>query len=358
MGEVMIRLAELAKQYREDFLVAYSSRITNEHRYALKSLIQCRTPACGEMAYHCQPCETQQLFCHSCGHRSCPQCQHSTNSQWLAKQQQKLLPVHYSMITMTLPYQLRSLVWEHQKIIYSIFFKAVTETLNTFAKNDRQLQGSLGMTTVLHTHSRRLEYHPHIHVLIPAGSFNQLRTCWREKSSRYLFNGRALATVFRAKFISYLKVAGFILPKGLPKKWIVQCQSVGKGEPALKYLARYLYRGVLDEKNILKVQNDVVTFRYKDSETKQWKTRDEKAVKFLWLVLQHVLPKGLRRVGDHGYLHGNAKSLLQKIQLQLKVSLDGIEHTIKKEHCCPQCHAVMLFTPFFRKRVSLKSQSG
>jgi len=99
-------------------------------------------------------------------------------------------------------------------------------------------------------------------------------------------------------------------------------------------------------------------FRYKDSQTKQWKTRKETAVKFLWLVLQHVLPKGLRRVRDYGYLHGNAKSLLQKIQLQLKVSLECIESTINKEHCCPQCHAVMLLTPFFRKRVSLKSLSG
>jgi hypothetical protein len=358
MGEVMIRLAELAKQYRDDFLDTYSSKITNEHRYALKSLIQCRTPACGEMRYDCQPCDQHQSFYHSCGHRSCPQCQHSTNSQWLVKQQQKLLPVHYSMVTFTLPYQLRSLAWKHQKIIYPIFFKAVTETLNTFAKNDRQLQGSLGMTTVLHTHSRQLEYHPHIHVLIPAGSVNRTRTCWREKSSRYLFNGRALGVVFRAKFIAYLKMTGLVLPKDLPSKWVAQCQSVGKGEPALKYLARYLYRGILNEKNILKHQDGIVTFRYKDSKTKQWKRREETAIKFLWLVLQHVLPKGLRRVRDYGYLHGNAKSLLQKIQLQLKVNLESLEHSTKKEHCCPKCHAVMLLTPFFRKRASLKFQSG
>jgi hypothetical protein len=262
------------------------------------------------------------------------------------------------MVTMTLPYQLRLWVWKQQKTIYPIFFKAVIDTLNTFAINDRQLQGSLGMTAVLHTHSRRLEYHPHIHVLIPAGSFNQLRTCWREKNSQYLFNGRALAKVFRAKFLAYLKEQSIVTPKSLPKQWIAQCQSVGKGEPALKYLARYLYRGIINEKNILKVQNSVVTFRYKDSQTKMWKIREETAVKFLWLVLQHVLPKGLRRVRDYGYLHGNAKMLLHKIQLQLKVYLDNIKPPVKQEHCCPQCHAVMLFTPFFRKRVSLKHSSG
>ena len=354
----MIRLAELAKQYQHALLDTYPSKITKEHRYALKSLIQCRTPASGEMHYDCEPCSQHQIFYHSCGHRSCPQCQHLSNSQWLAKQQQKLLPVSYSMVTITLPYQLRQWVWKQQKTIYPIFFKAVIETLNTFANNDRQLQGSLGMTAILHTHSRKLEYHPHIHVLIPAGSFNQSRTCWREKSSQYLFNGRALAVVFKAKFLSYLKEANIIYPNDLPKKWIAQCQSVGKGEPALKYLSRYLYRGIINEKNILKIQNGLVSFRYKDSQTKQWKIRTETAVKFLWLVMQHVLPKGLRRVRDYGYLHGNAKSLLHKIQLQLKVHLDNIKPLVKKVHCCPQCHEVMLFTPFFRKRISLKIQSG
>lgn len=358
MGEIMIRLAMIAKQYQHALLDAYSCKLTKEHRYALKSLIQCRTPACGEMRYDCEPCYQHQSFYHSCGHRSCPQCQHLSNSHWLTKQQQKLLPVSYSMVTMTLPYQLRALVWKQQKIIYPLFFKAVIDTLNTFAINDRQLQGSLGMTAVLHTHSRRLEYHPHIHVLIPAGSFNKLRTCWREKSSQYLFNGRALAVVFKAKFLTYLKEANIVYPKNLPKKWIVQCQSVGKGEPALKYLARYLYRGAINENNILKVQDGMVTFRYKDSKTKQWKIREETAIKFLWLVLQHVLPKGLRRVRDYGYLHGNAKSLLNKIQLQLKVRLDNIKPKIKKEHCCPQCHLLMSFTPFFRKRIYLKHSSG
>lgn len=123
-------------------------------------------------------------------------------------------------------------------------------------------------------------------------------------------------------------------------------------------MARYLYRGIINEKNILKVHHGRVTFRYKDSQTKNWKTREETAVKFLWLVLQHVLPKGLRRVRDYGYLHGNAKPLLHAIQLQLKVSLSAIVDPVKKEHYCPHCHSVMLFIPFFRKRIPLRSQSG
>lgn len=349
MGEVMIRLASLAKQYEQAFYAAYQHRMGSEHNQAIKALIHCRTPACGEMQYYCKPCDKQQLFCHSCGHRTCPQCQHRANSQWLARQQQKLLPVNYSMVTFTLPYELRKLVWQNQKITYAALFNAAIETLNRFAINDKQLRGQLGMTVVLHTHSRRLEYHPHLHVLIPAGTINLTRTLWREKSSAYLFNGRALSVVFRATFLAHIKMQKLNFPELLPKKWVVQCQSVGRGEPALKYLSRYLYRGVITEKNILKHHNGNVTFQYKDNQTNAWKTRTVSGVKFLWLVLQHVLPKGFRRTRDYGFLHGNAKPLLRKIQLVLKVALEHLRPPDKSEHLCPCCHNQMIFTPFIKR---------
>jgi len=349
MGEIMLTLASLAKQYEQDFYAAYQHKMSADHYHALRSLMNCRTPACGEMRYDCEPCSQHQSFYHSCGHRSCPQCQHVTNNQWLAKQQQKLLPVNYSMVTFTLPFELRELVWRHQKQVYPIFFEAVIDTLNTFSENDKQLRGKLGMTMVLHTHSRRLAFHPHIHVLIPAGVFNSLRTCWREKNSHYLFNGKALASVFRAKFMARLKSLELKAPHSPPQKWVAQCQSVGRGEPALKYLARYLYRGVLNEKNILKHQQGQITFRYKDSQSNHWKNRTESAVEFLWLVLQHVLPKGFRRTRDYGFLHGNAKAILQKLQLTLKVVLDKLGTKKKSGRRCPCCHTEMIFTAFFKR---------
>lgn len=100
-----------------------------------------------------------------------------------------------------------------------------------------------------------------------------------------------------------MKEAGYWLPDGLPGSWVVQCERVGRGESALTYLARYLCRGVISERNILSLENDHVTFRYKDSRTRQWKTRILEAADFLWLILQHVLPKGFHRVRDYGLLH-------------------------------------------------------
>ncbi|MCP3689235.1 MAG: transposase [Gammaproteobacteria bacterium] len=343
----MITLAELARDHRQTLVQKYGHLMRPEHHFALRALMGCRTSAMGEVTYRCDPCHQMQTWCHSCGHRFCPKCQHQSNSQWLLRQQQKLLPVNYFMATFTLPYELRQWVWQHQRVVYTILFKATVDTLNTFAGNDKQLLGKLGMTAVLHTHNRRLDFHPHVHVIIPAGSFHKKTASWHSKGGDYLFNEFALAIVFRAKFLALVKKKGLLCPQSLPKKWVAQCQSVGRGEPALKYLARYLYRGVISESNIISHENGDVSFRYQESKTKSWKIRTEPAVKFLWLVLQHVLPKGFRRARDFDFLHCLAKRTLQRIQLLLKVAIGPAVEILKKPHLCPSCHkpmSVLLFS--------------
>jgi len=346
MGGIMITLAELARDYRQALIQNYGHRMRPEHHFALRALIDCRTPAYGEMAYCCDPCHQRQVYPHSCGHRFCPKCQHQTNSQWLTRQQQKLLPVTYFMVTFTLPYEIRNWVWHHQRLCYSVLFEAAVDTLNTFAGNDKKLAGSLGLTAVLHTNNRRQDYHPHVHLIVPAGSFHKKTASLHTKTGDYLFNEFALAKVFRAKFLAALKKKEFQCPHSLPKKWVAQCQHIGSGEPALKYLARYLYRGVINEKNIIRHEQGEVSFQYLESKTKTWKTRTEPAVKFLWLLLQHVLPKGFRRARDFGFLHCLAKRTLQRIQLMLKVSREPLKPTYRKPHLCPCCGSPMRFILF------------
>jgi len=111
------------------------------------------------------------------------------------------------------------------------------------------------MTMVLHTHSRRLDFHPHVHVVVPGGGINKARRQWKKKKGKYLFNEFAMAKVFRARFLKALKEAGLSIPKSVPPKWVVDCAHVGKGITALKYLSKYLYRGVISEKNIISNQN-------------------------------------------------------------------------------------------------------
>ncbi len=134
-------------------------------------------------------------------------------------------------------------------------------------------------------------------MIVPGGGVNKRRNEWRKIKGSYLFNGFQLATVFRARLLKAIRQSGLKAPK-TPKEWVVQCQSVGKGLPALKYLSRYLYRGVISNQNIIADDGTYVTFQYRDSETKEMKTRRLRGEDFIALVLPHTLPKGFRRARD------------------------------------------------------------
>jgi hypothetical protein len=252
------------------------------------------------------------------------------------------------MATFTLPYEIRLLACDNQTLIYNLLFACVSSTLKDFGLNPKNLGANMGMTAILHTHNRRLDYHPHIHVVLPGGGVDQARKQWKKKKSKYLFNEFALANVFRARFLQALNKAGLSAPDSLPRKWVVHCIHVGKGLPALKYLSRYLYRGVISENNIVSNQDGNVTFKYVDSRTGKIDYRTVKGEDFLWLVLQHVLPKGFRRVRDYGFLHGNAKKLLSLVQLLLQVLIQTCAARPRPAFMCPKCQAPMKIIAFTR----------
>jgi hypothetical protein len=177
---------------------------------------------------------------------------------------------------------------------------------------------------------------------------DKARKQWKKKKDKYLFNEFALAKVFRARFLEALNKAGLSIPNSLPRKWVVDCTHVGKGLSALKYLSRYLYRGVILENNIVSNQDGNVTFKYVESSTGKTCYRTVKGEDFLWLVLKHVLPKGFRRVRDYGFLHGNAKKLLSLVQMVLHVLIQACEQRPRPVFKCPKCQARMQITAFRR----------
>jgi hypothetical protein len=238
------------------------------------------------------------------------------------------------------------------------------ETLKTFAQNDPQLQGKAGAISVLHTHSRRLDYHdrhgrrecmreagagvvPHVHVVMPATAIDADERLWRTKTGKanksYLFSHKALAKVFRAKLLSAIREEGLELPACYPKTWVVDVKSVGSGDKALVYLGRYLYKGVIQEKDIIACRDGWVTFRYQDSKTKRMQTRTLPGPQFLWLILQHVLPKGFRRARNFGFLHPNSKRLLELLRQLLKLNPVKILTGLAKrpQIKCPCCGGAM-----------------
>ena len=343
-----MQFASLLHQYHDALQAKYGSQLLPGHLHAINAIRRCRTPEAGELFVKCSDCGHAEWRPMSCGHRSCPQCQNHEASVWLDRQQAKLLPVEYFMATFTLPYEFRPMAWDNQKRVYDLFFASVSSTLKDFGLNPKNLGADIGMTAILHTHNRRRDYHPHIHVVVPGGGVDKSRKQWKKKKGKYLFNEFALASVFRARFLEALKKAGLSAPNSLPNEWVVDCTHVGKGLPALKYLSRYLYRGVISENNIVSNQNGNVTFKYVESRTGKTRYRTLKGEDFLWLVLQHVLPKGFRRVRDYGFLHGNAKKLLSLIQMVLQVMIEACAPRSRPAFKCPKCHAPMQIMAFRR----------
>ncbi len=319
----MIRLASVIETFEADFLAQYRGRLTAEHYRALAAMKQCRTQASPMMQVKCTGCEHQKLVPHSCGHRHCPHCQHHESQQWLERQLKKQVPAEYFLLTFTLPAEFRALTRAHQRVVYELLMRCCWETVRTFSQNDKQLQGTPGAIAVLHTNTRQLEFHPHVHLVMPAAALDAKRRLWRTKCTGkvkggYLFNYKALAKVFRAKILAGIEAAGLTLPRCYPEKWVVDCKSVGSGEKALIYLGRYLYRGVIAEKDIVACDNGQVSFRYRNAKTGKMERRTVSGAYFLWLVLQHVLPKGFRRARNFGFLHPNCKRLIALLHVLLK----------------------------------------
>lgn len=316
----MITLSSVIERFESAYLAQYAHAALHSHRQALDAFKRCRTEAAQHMMAQCDGCNVQRLVPHSCGHRSCPHCQHFESQRWIERQTQRLVPSNYFLITFTVPAQLRELAWQHQRQLYAVLMECAWQTLRTFSANHRHLQGSPGAVAVLHTHSRKLEFHPHVHLAMPAAALDTKHRLWRSlrKSSQgegYLFSHKALAKVFAAKVLAALQELALPVPANLPTKWVVDCKGVGDGSAALVYLGRYLYRGVIQEKDIIACQDGHVTYQWRDSKTDKMMRRTVSGAHFLQLVLQHVLPKGFRRSRNYGFLHPNSKRLIALLEL-------------------------------------------
>ena len=336
----MIALAELIERFEPELLQAYRDRLLPSQRQALAAMKRCRTRFAPRMLAACTACGDERSVPHSCGYRSCPHCQHHEGQVWLQRQLRSLVPATYFLLTFTLPAELRGLAFSRQRVVYALLMQCAWDTLATFSRNDPKLGATGGAVGVLHTHNRRLDLHPHVHMVMPAAALDTQRRLWRTKSRRtrsrpgktvstaatattsgtpsggYLFNHKALAKVFRAKILDAIAAAGLIVPATLPQQWVVDCRCVGDGTKALLYLGRYLYRGVIQEADILRCDDHGnVTFGYRDAKTGKAGTRTLAGAAFLWLVLQHVLPKGLRRSRNFGFLHPNSAAAIRLLQV-------------------------------------------
>ncbi len=312
----MLEVADIFRLHGPDYRAKFSTRMLPSHLRAMQDIEHCRTASLGGQVYYCNQCQEQRFSYHSCKNRHCPKCQNQQANQWLEEQKSLLLPVPYFMVTFTLPAELRPLARSNQKTIYHLLFRASSAALLKLAQDPRFVGARLGMVGVLHTWTRDLRYHPHIHYIVTGGGLTPQGT-WRSSGKHFLVPEKPLALLFRAKLRDELKKCGLFTPvdqRVWKKVWVVDCEPVGTGAAAFKYLAPYIFRVALSNRRILKLEDGHVTFNYKESATDQIKQCTVAAAEFIRRFLQHVLPSRFIKVRYYGLLSPKHRQPLSHLQ--------------------------------------------
>lgn len=354
-GVVTPTMASVIGNFAAEYLKAYGKRMPQRHRHAIDALGRCRTARAGGEVVLCTACGSQSYVFHSCRHRSCTKCNRLKGQEWFEARQSELLPVPYFHIVFTVPEELRRLIRSHQVKVYAVLMRAAADTLKEIAANPKHLGGEIGVMAVLHTWTRQLEYHPHVHCLVPSG-FVDAEGRWHEVSRPWFAPGETLAKVFRAKLCAGMRkvVEGLQLPGSIHHKpWVVHVDRPVDGrDRVLQYLSRYVHRGPMSDSRIEEVDSEYVTFKYQDKDRRKSKKMRLKGREFLRRFLQHVMPKGFHRARYYGLWGKANRARLKALRAELLAAkgqdataptgssaVSAHQPTACKEKKCPMCDA-------------------
>jgi len=342
----LIPLAAVLRRHWPAYERKYRARLLPSHRRAVAALLSCRTPALGGQLYRCD-CGQEHYAYHSCNHRACPQCGHADATEWLERQRRKLLPVPYYLITFTVPAQLRQVIRSHQKDLYPLLLRESAGALRDIARDHKDLGAQIGCLAVLQTWTRDLRYHPHVHCVVPGGGLSPDRLRWvSPKREGYFLPQSVLALRFRTRLRQALQQHHPQLYVQIPRAawalaWVADVQPVGTGEPALKYLAAYVFRTAFSAERILADDGQTITFAYRDNQGRPGTVRLSPE-RFLHRFLQHVLPRGLQRVRHFGFLSAAATAQWQRVLALLDwTPLPRILPPPRPPPLCPTCKKPM-----------------
>jgi hypothetical protein len=345
----VIPLAEVLRRHWPAYERQFGADILPSHRRAVQCILACRTRALGGELYRCPDCGTDHFVFHSCHHRACPQCGNADATEWIEQQKLKLLPVPYYLVTFTVPEGLRPWLRSHQKLGYALLLRESAETLQDVARQPKYLGAQLGSLQVLHTWGRQLQYHPHVHCVVPAGGLREDGLRWlRPPSPDFFLPQAVLADRFRNRLKERLAQEHPEELAQIPSavwrpKWVVDVQPVGSGEAALKYLSAYVYRTALGSQRILADDGEKITIKYKNSGDQRWHALSLPVMEFLRRFLQHVLPKGFQRVRYYGWLSPAAKSRWERILalLDWKPATREVQPVVPP--LCPHCAGPLIW---------------
>lgn len=354
----MSDIQQLFIDHGPSYLRTYGDAVPSMHRKAIRAIRQCRTGACGHHLFTCGDCGTHQVAKSSCGNRHCPLCQHDKGAMWVYKQQMRLLPCTYFFATFTMPEGLRAVARSHQRSVYKALFDCAAEALSTL-EADRRFVGCKvsGFFGVLHTWTRQLAYHPHVHFIIPGGGLSADRSRWVAARGDFLVHVKALSRLFRGKMKAALKQAGLL--EGVPsavwtQEWVVHCKAAGDGRHCLKYLGAYVFRVAISDARIESYDGKAVTFKYQKVGSSRWRRMTLDAFEFIRRYLQHVLPHGFMKVRHYGFCSHNFSIPIQRIRELICVLYETLREMLpaltppkkKKPLRCPCCKKPMHWLHF------------
>lgn len=354
----MLEVADIFRRHGPAYRAQFGNRMLPSHHRAMQDIETCRTEILGGQLYFCHQCQEQRYSYHSCKNRHCPKCQNEQANEWLKQQKDLLLPTHHFLVTFTLPAELRLLARSHQKTIYNLLFRASAAALQQLAQDPRFVGARLGLVGVLHTWTRQLLYHPHVHYIVTGGGLTDDGQ-WRSSRQDFLVPVKALSPIFRAKFRDALKQTELFaqVPAQVwQKNWVVHSEAVGSGQQAFQYLAPYIFRVAISNNRLRHLHDGQVTFSYKESATDQPRRCTVTAQEFIRRFLQHVLPPRFIKVRYYGLLSPAHRQLLLQARHLLSASSKLKTQNVKTSDApaqlsCPLCGGPLtLLAPIARGR--------
>ena len=319
MNRPRLEVADVFRRHGDAFLERYGGTLSSVQRRALRDIAACRTAALGGHVEECDQCGHQRIAYNSCRNRHCPKCQATAAADWMEARKAELLPVEYFHVVFTLPATLGSIALQNPRVVYGLLFKAAAETLRQVAADPKHLGAEIGFLAVLHTWGQNLQYHPHVHCVVPGGGLAPDGSHWLACRPRFFLPVRVLSRVFRGKFLAMLrsafdrgKLASLADPGRFQRRlavaakteWVVYAKPpFGGPERVLKYLARYTHRAAISNRRLIGMEGNEVEFLWKDyADRRKRKTMTLKAIEFIRRFLLHVLPTGFVRVRHYGFL--------------------------------------------------------
>jgi hypothetical protein len=352
-----LEVADLVRTAGTEFLERNRQWIRWPHIKVLLAIARCRTAALGGHIDQCTRCGHRATISYnSCRNRHCPKCQTGAREHWLEARRRELLPSPYAHVVFTLPQQLAPLALQNKKIIYDLLLRTSAETLLEVARNPRRLGAEIGFFSVLHTWNQKLQLHPHVHCVVPAGGLSLDHTRWIRSHPRFFLPRSVLRRRFRGKFVAGLKSAFqrgqlhlsgdlslLVQPRVFAswlrplfrKNWVVYCKPpFGGPEYVLQYLGRYTHRVAISNHRLISLADGQVTFRWRDSaHHNEQKVMSLSLDEFLRRFLLHLLPKGFVRIRHFGFLANRRRATLLPLCRQ---ALTAVQPQTQPEASAPK----------------------